>query len=64
MIVMVNTLEEAESQLAEIQKSRLWQGLPAVQNDKVYYIERGQWLSYDPVSILGQLEDAAGLFAK
>ncbi|MDW7650660.1 MAG: ABC transporter substrate-binding protein [Bacillota bacterium] len=62
LIVMVNDLAEAETQLAEIQKTMLWQNLPAVQNDKVYYIERGQWLSYDPVSIMGQLEDAVGLF--
>ncbi|TYS59537.1 ABC transporter substrate-binding protein [Sutcliffiella horikoshii] len=64
MIVLVNDLKEAETQLKQIQDTKLWQGLPAVQNNKVYYIERTQWLAYDSTSVLGQLKDAAQLFEK
>lgn len=64
MIVMVNDLKEAEAQLKEIQSTQLWKSLPAVQNNKVYYIEKTQWLAYDSTSVLGQLKDAAQLFDK
>ncbi|MFZ3588932.1 ABC transporter substrate-binding protein [Bacillus sp. DJP31] len=64
LIVMVNDLKEAEVQLKEIQSTKLWQGLPAVQNNNVYYIEKTQWLAYDSTSLLGQLKDAAELFDK
>ncbi len=64
MIVMVESLKEAEKQLAEITNMAIWKGLPAVKNNKVYFIERKQWLSYDPVSIQGQLEDSVKLFQR
>jgi len=62
MIVMVNDLKEQEQQLYEIQNSSIWKGLPAVQNNQVYFIERNQWLSYDPISLQGQLQDVVSIF--
>ncbi len=41
-----------------------WQGLPAVQNNKDYFIVRTQWLSYDPISLKGQLTDSVGIFSQ
>lgn len=63
MIVMVDNEKEAENQLRELQNTRLWKGLPAVQKDRVYTIQTDQWLAYDPVSMQGQLEDALSLFS-
>ena len=63
IIVLVNE-NETEGRISEVTNTALWQGLPAVQNNKDYFIVRTQWLPYDPISIKGQLTDSLTIFTE
>lgn len=43
--------------------SRPWRDYPAVQAGHVYKVDVADWLSNDPLSLLGQMEEAATLLA-
>jgi len=62
MIVLVNDLKDEDGRIASVTNTSLWKGLPAVKNNKVYFIERNQWLAYDSISLKGQLKDSVEIF--
>lgn len=43
------------SQLEDLQ---LWKDLPAVKNDRVYFVDQDIWLGYTPLGLQAQLDDA------
>jgi iron complex transport system substrate-binding protein len=45
-----------------VTNTSFWKGLPAVKNNRVYFIERNQWLAYDSISLKGQLKDSVEIF--
>ncbi|WP_042168516.1 helix-turn-helix domain-containing protein [Paenibacillus gorillae] len=58
MFVVVSRDPESEALFQELQQTPMWQELPAVRNNMCYRLTE-DWLREDPVSMMGQLVDAA-----
>ncbi|REK75609.1 helix-turn-helix domain-containing protein [Paenibacillus paeoniae] len=64
ILVVVYPDEKGSTAHAEpILQSDVWMGLSAVQRGLVYFLDRDDWIPYNPVSIRLQLQRAVALFA-
>lgn len=61
LIVVVQPDEETRQVWADIQESSVWLSFPAVRSGNIYQVDVHQWLAYDPLSIMAQMEEAAVL---
>ncbi|MFJ2042775.1 helix-turn-helix domain-containing protein [Paenibacillus taichungensis] len=60
LFIVVSGDPESIRQFEQLERSKYWQQLPAVQNGQVYRMTE-DWLREDPISMMGQVQDLMNL---
>jgi AraC-like DNA-binding protein len=64
LFVVLQPDSSTQTYWEQIRAMEIWRKYPAVRCGNVYEVDVRRWLAYDPVSIAGQMEEAASLVLK
>jgi len=56
LFIVVSKDEQSLGAMQQLENSKEWKSLPAVQNQQVYQVSQ-DWIREDPISLMGQLQD-------